>query len=83
MASQYGQRATPTVDVLPADTASGARFGLDDDTPLIEVGEVPIGGSASDGDVPWTPPAPRAALDPLTAPIEDVTVAELRDVPRE
>ena len=81
--SQYGHGSTPSVDLLPPDTASGARFGLDDDTPLAEPGEVPVGGGVRAEDLPWTPPAPRAALDPLTAPIEDVTVADLQDVPRQ
>ncbi|MEO8107907.1 MAG: hypothetical protein ABI720_11380, partial [Actinomycetes bacterium] len=94
--SPYGQRTVlPQIDLLPADTASGARFGLDDDAPLADVAEVPVGGVPRSviGDVPsgpmideyspaqsaWTPPAPRAALDPLTAPYEDVQVADLRD----
>jgi non-specific protein-tyrosine kinase len=79
--SPYGHRE-PRVDLLPADTASGARFGLDDDAPLPDIGEVPVGGSVnvvSTSDAPrppeltgWTPPAPRASLDPLTAPYEHV-----------
>jgi capsular exopolysaccharide synthesis family protein len=79
--SPYGHRE-PRVDLLPADTASGARFGLDDDAPLPDIGEVPVGGSVnvvSTSDAPrppeltgWTPPAPRASLDPLTAPYEQV-----------
>ena len=71
----------PKVDLLPADTASGARFGLDDDAPLAEVGEVPVGEEFSPAQAAWTPPAPRAALDPLTAPYEQVQVAELHDTP--
>ncbi len=98
--SPYGQATVlPHVDLLPADTASGARFGLDDDVPLADVQEVPVGGAPSSviGDVPaaplideyspaqsaWTPPAPRAALDPLTAPYEEVQVADLRESPQE
>jgi capsular exopolysaccharide synthesis family protein len=94
--SPYGQRTVlPHVDLLRADTASGARFGLDDDVPLSDVGEVPVGDAPSSviGDVAgapavdpyspaqasWTPPRPRAALDPLTAPYEEVQVADLRD----
>lgn len=93
--SPYGQRTVlPQVDLLPADTASGARFGLDDDAPLPDAREVPSADSPSTviGDVSsapvdqyspaqsaWTPPSPRAALDPLTAPYEEVQVADLRD----
>jgi capsular exopolysaccharide synthesis family protein len=75
--SPYGHRE-PRVDLLPADTASGARFGLDDDAPLPDIGEVPVGGSVISASprppelTGWTPPAPRAALDPLTAPYEQV-----------
>ena len=71
----------PKVDLLPADTASGARFGLDDDAPLAEVGEVPVGAEFSPAQAAWTPPRPRAALDPLTAPYEQVQVAEFEDPP--
>ena len=92
--SPYGQRTVlPHVDLLPADTASGARFGLDDDAPLADAHEVSVGDAPSSviGDVSgvavdeyspaqssWTPPSPRAALDPLTAPYEEVQVADLR-----
>ena len=101
--SPYGHakvvpQVVPQVDLLPADTASGARFGLDDDVPLADVQEVPVGEAPSNviGDVSvaaadpyspaqsaWTPPAPRAALDPLTAPYEEVQVADLRESPQE
>ncbi len=84
--SPYGHRL-PKVDLLPSDTASGARFGLDDDVPLTAVDEVPVGEEFSPAQVAWTPPAPRpafdpltaprAALDPLTAPYEEVQVADL------
>jgi capsular exopolysaccharide synthesis family protein len=67
---QYGHRP-PHVDLLPDDTASGARFGLDDEEPLAEVGEVPVGEGPA-APKPWTPPPPRAALDPLTAPYEQL-----------
>jgi capsular exopolysaccharide synthesis family protein len=76
--SPYGHRE-PKADLLPADTASGARFGLDDDAPLTDIGEVPVGGSVTASEAPrppeltgWTPPPPRAALDPLTAPYEQL-----------
>jgi capsular exopolysaccharide synthesis family protein len=72
----------PKDDLLPADTASGARFGLDDDAPLAEVGEVPVGGEFRPAPAAWTPPAPRAALDPLTAPYEQVQVADLENPPQ-
>jgi hypothetical protein len=75
--------ATPVVtnappELLPADTASGARFGLDDDAPLNGVDEVPVDRTAAEPVATWTPPSPRAALDPLTAPYEEVQVADLR-----
>lgn len=66
---------SPKVDLLPADTASGARFGLDDDVPMQGVAEVPVSGTPGTDGLPggeWIPPAPRAALDPLTAPYEQV-----------
>jgi hypothetical protein len=69
--SPYGHR-TPQVDLMPADTRSGARFGLDDESPLPAVDEVPVGDTFAAPDQAWTPPAPRAALDPLTAPYEEV-----------
>ena len=84
--SPYGHRVAK-VDLLPTDTASGARFGLDDDVPLTDVDEVPVGEEFSPAQAAWTPPAPRAAfdpltapravLDPLTAPYEEVQVADL------
>ncbi len=89
--SPYGHRV-PKVDLLPTDTASGARFGLDDDAPLADVDEVPVGEEFSPAQAAWTPPAPRAAfdpftatraaLDPLTAPYEEVQVADLQDPPQ-
>jgi hypothetical protein len=79
--SPYGHRE-PKTELLPDDTASGARFGLDDDAPVteaVEVGEVPVGGFVTAPEPPrppeltgWTPPPPRAALDPLTAPYEQL-----------
>lgn len=74
--SPYGLKA-PKIDLMPADTASGARFGLDDETPLTSVDEVPVGDSFTPAPSAWTPPSPRAALDPLTAPYEEVQVADL------
>jgi hypothetical protein len=68
----------PAPELLPADTASGARFGLDDDAPLNGVDEVPVDRTATEPVATWTPPSPRAALDPLTAPYEEVQVADLR-----
>jgi hypothetical protein len=55
---------------------------LDDDAPLADVGEVPVGGAIAGSEDAWTPPAPRAALDPLTAPYEQVQVADLEDPPQ-
>ena len=74
---QAHMQGPPKVDLMPADTASGARFGLDDDAPLAAVDEVPVGEEFSPAQAAWTPPSPRAALDPLTAPYEQVQVAEL------
>ena len=75
--SPYGHRE-PQVDLMPQDTASGARFGLDDDAPLADVAEVPVGGSVNESPASanWVPPSPRAALDPLTAPYEQLQRAE-------
>ncbi len=82
--SPYGHR-DPKVDLLPADTASGARFGLDDETPLPDgPDEVPIGGAITEpspASASWTPPRPRAALDPLTAPYEQLKATEDREEP--
>ena len=65
----------PGPQLLPADTASGARFGLDDDAPLAPVGEVPVERVEP---AEWAPPSPRTALDPRTAPYEDLRRADLR-----
>jgi hypothetical protein len=75
--SPYGHRE-PQVDLMPQDTASGARFGLDDDAPLADVAEVPVGGSVNESPASWAwvPPSPRPALDPLTAPYEQLQRAE-------
>lgn len=60
------------VDLRALEQArAGVRLGLDDDSRLAEVEEVPVGGSVVSDDA-WQPPPPRAAFDPLTAPYDQL-----------
>ena len=67
------------VDLRAAElTPAGVRLGLDDDSALADVDEVPVGGAFVSTDS-WKPPPPRAAFDPLTAPYDQLAdyLAEL------
>ena len=67
------------VDLRAAElTPAGVRLGLDDESALADVDEVPVGGAFVPTDS-WKPPPPRAAFDPLTAPYDQLAdyLAEL------
>ena len=74
-----GQPLPQVVDLRALELErAGVRLGLDDDSRLADVDEVPVGGAVVSDDG-WQPPPPRAAFDPLTAPYDQLAryLAEL------